>query len=165
MQGQCKPVRGEKQGMTGKKGALRGCWEEGVGEAGVQRGMRSDTKRGVGSQATWEGGQPQKGAHPILWKHLQKLTDLSANPGVYQTVPETSVQLCTPGWSRVPGEKMLSGKIPGSVLGKQRQTHNGDHHGGWMQGNPLPPGLCGHTSHQRESSMWPSNSCSHQASL
>ena len=30
---------------------------------------------------------------------------------------------------------------------------------------PLPPGLCGHTSHQRESSMWPSNSCSHQASL
>ena len=30
---------------------------------------------------------------------------------------------------------MLSGKIPGSVLGKQRQKHSRDSQGGWMQGN------------------------------
>ena len=68
--------------------------------------------------------KPQKGAHPILRNHLQKLTDLNASPGVHRTAPENSVQLCTPGWSRVPGEKMLSGKIPGSVLGKQRQRRS-----------------------------------------
>ena len=68
--------------------------------------------------------RPQKVAYPILRNHLQKLTDLNASPGVSQTLSETSVQLCMPGWSRVPAEKMLSGKIPGSVLGKQRQTNN-----------------------------------------
>ena len=41
-----------------------------------------------------------------------------------------------PGWSQVPGEKMLSEKTPGSVLGKQRQTHDRESQGGWTQGNP-----------------------------
>ena len=34
--------------------------------------------------------RPQRAAHPILRNHLQKLTDLSVNPGVHQTLPETS---------------------------------------------------------------------------
>ena len=83
---------------------------------------------------------PQKAAHPILRKNLQKLTDLSANPGVSQIAPEISVQLCMLGWSRVPGEKMLSGKTPGSELGQQRQTHIRESQGGWMQGNHCLPG-------------------------
>ena len=74
--------------------------------------------------------RPQKAAHPILRNHPQKLTDLSANPRMHQTVPEISVQLCMPGWSRVPGKNMLSGKTLGSVLGKQRQTHNRESQGG-----------------------------------
>ena len=89
--------------------------------------------------------RPQRAAHPILRNHLQKLTDLSVNPGVHQTLPETSVQLCTPGCSRVLGEKMLSGKIPGSELGN---TQNRESQGGSMSENPLPPRLCGHTSCQ-----------------
>ena len=102
----------------------------------VCRGRWGEAQRqGLASQATWKGGQPQKAEHAIFRNHLQELTDLSANPGVHQTAPETSVQLCTPGWSRVPGEKMLSGKIPGSVLGKQRQTHDRESQGGWTQGN------------------------------
>ena len=80
--------------------------------------------------------RPQRAAHPILRNHLQKLTDLSVNPGVHQTLPETSVQLCTPGWSRVLGEKMLSGKTLSSVLGKQRQTQDRESQEGWMQINP-----------------------------
>ena len=88
--------------------------------------------------------RPQKAAHPILRNHLQKRTDLSANPGVHQTAPETSVQLCMPGWSRVPGEKMLSGKIPGSELGKQRQTHDRESQRGWMRGTTASWGLWSH---------------------
>ena len=122
----------------------------------VCRGRWGEAQRqGLASQATWKGGQPQKAEHAIFRNHLQELTDLSANPGVHQTAPETSVQLCTPGWSRVPGEKMLSGKIPGSMLGKQRQTHGRESKGRLDARKLLPPGLCGHTSWQRESSMWP----------
>ena len=43
---------------------------------------------------------------------------------------------------------MLSGKRLGSELGKQRQRHDRAGQGGWMPGNPLPPLLWGHTSHQ-----------------
>ena len=73
--------------------------------------------------------RPQKVAYPILRNHLQKLTDLNASPGVHQTVSETFAQLCMPGWSRVLGEKMLSGKTLGSVLGKQRQTQDRESQG------------------------------------
>ena len=146
MQRQSQPARREKQGITGKRGAQRGCWEQGLVEAGVQRGTWGGTERDMASQTMWEGGQPQKAAHPILRNHLQKLTNLSANPDVNQKAPENCIQLCTPGWSRVPGEKMLSGKTPGSELGKQRQTHDRESQGGWMRGNQLPPGLCGHMS-------------------
>ena len=57
---------------------------------------------------------------------------------MHQTAPETFVQLCTPGWSRVPGEKMLNGTIPDSVLGKQRYTHDRESQEGWIQRNQLP---------------------------
>ena len=128
--------------------------------------------------------RPQKAVHPIFWNHFQKCTDLSASPGMCRTLPETSVQLCTPGWSKVPGEKMLSGTILGSMLGKKRQTHNRESQGGWMQVNHCLLGSVvispakGHTQgflmgRLREegqypfwggSSMWPTN-CSHQPSL
>ena len=151
--------QGRKAGDDREEGSIVGMLRRRGGGGGV-------TEREVlASQATWEGVSLRRQHHPILWNHLQKLTDLSANLGVHQTVPETSVQLCTPGWSRVPGEKMLSGKIPGSMLGEQRQTHNRESQRGWMRGNPLLPRLCGHMSCQSESSMWPSNSCSHHASL
>ena len=105
----------------------------------------------LASQATWEGGQASEGRTPHLRNHLQKLTDLNASPGVHRTAPENSVQLCMPGWSRLPGEKMLSGKILGSVLGKQRQTHNRESQGSWMWGSQQPLMICGHTSQQRAS--------------
>ena len=35
---------------------------------------------------------------------------------------------------------MLSGKTPGSELGKQRQTHDRESQGGWMRGNHCLPG-------------------------
>ena len=119
-----------------------------MGEAGVQRGTWGSTGKCWPAKPPEREVRPQKAAHPILRNHLQKLTDLSANPGMHQTVPEISVQLCMPGWSRVPGEKMLSGKTLGSELGKQRQTHNRESQQRWMRGNPLTPGLCGDTSHQ-----------------
>ena len=148
MEGQCKPVRGEKQGVMGKRGAQRGCREEGVDKVGVQRGTcRWHRERCWPTRPLEMEVRPQKAAHPI-WNYFQKLTDLSANPGMCRTALETSVQICMPGWSRVPAEKMLSGKTPGSELGKQRQTHNRDSQGSWMRGNPLTPGLCGDTSHQ-----------------
>ena len=118
----------------------------------MQRGIRGGTGRGTGQLGHLRGSQPQKAAHSILRNHLQERTDLSANPGVHQTVPETSVQLCTPGWSRVPGEKMLSGKIQGSVLGKQRQTHDRESQGGWTQGNHCLPGSVATHPAQGESS-------------
>ena len=42
----------KSKGVTGKTGAQRACGEEGVGDAGVQRGMRGGTERGSSSQAT-----------------------------------------------------------------------------------------------------------------
>ena len=173
MEGQCKPVRGEKQGVTVEEG--RKVWRK-----QVCRGGREAAQRLVlASKTTWEGGQTSEGSASHLWNHLQKLTDLSANPDMCRTAPETSVQICMPGWSRVPGEKTLSGKIPGSVLGKQRQTHNRDSQGGWMQGNHCFPGSVithpakghawgflmgclgeeGRCPFWREASMWPSKSC------
>ena len=135
MEGQCKPVRGEKQGVMWKRGAQRGCWEEGVDKVGVQRGIcRWHRERCWPTRPPEMEVRPQKAAHPI-WNYFQKLTDLSANPDMSRTAPESSFQLCMPGWSRVPAEKMLSEKIPGSELGKQRQTHNRDSQGGWMRGN------------------------------
>ena len=120
-----------------------------MGEAGVQRGPWGSTGKCWPARPPEKEVRPQKAEHPILRNHLQKLTDLNASPGVHRTAPENSVQLCTPGWSRVPGEKMLSGKIPGSVLGKQRQTHNRESQGGWMRRSQQPLMLCGHTAHQR----------------
>ena len=120
-----------------------------MGEAGVQRGTWGSTGKCWPARPPEREVRPQKAEHPILRNHLQKLTDLNASPGVHRTAPENSVQLCTPGWSRVPGEKMPSGKILGSMLGKQRQTHGRESQGGWMQGNPLTPMLCGHTSQRR----------------
>ena len=135
MEGQCCPVRGEKQGCEGGRGEHRGDSERKGWGRQVCRGRSGLTHREV-----LRGSQPQKAAHPILRNHLQKRTDLSANPGVHQTAPETSFLLCMPGWSRVPGEKMISGKTPGSELGKQRQTQDRESQGDWMKGNPLPPG-------------------------
>ena len=174
--------QGRKAGLWGGRGETEGMLK---GRSGGGRCAEGDV--GWHTERRWPARppetevRPQKGAHPILRNHLQKRTDLSANPGVHQTAPETSVQLCMPGWSRVPGEKMLSGKIPGSVLGKQRQTHNRESQGGWMRGSQQPLMLCGHTSHQRAHlglpgglpgggrmmpvqrwpSTWPLNSCSH----
>ena len=101
----------------------------------MQRGIRGGTERDTGQPGHPRWSQPHMAADLILRNHLQKLTDLSANPGVRRTLPETSVQLCMLGLSRVPGEKMLIGKTPGSVLGKQRQTHDRESQGGWTQGN------------------------------
>ena len=115
----------------------------------MQRGMWGSTGKCWPARPPESEVRPQKAEHPILRNHLQKLTDLNASPGVHRIAPENSVQLCMPGWSRLPGEKMLSGKIPGSVLGKQRQTHNRESQGGWMRRSQQPLMLCGHTSHQR----------------
>ena len=141
MEGQCRPVRGEKQGCEGEEGSTEGMLR---GRSGG--GMCAEGNMGWHTERRWPARlpetevRPQKGAHSILRNHLQKLTDLNANPGMHQTAPETSVQLCMPGWSRVPGEKMLSGKTPGSELGKQRQTHIRESQGGWMRGNHCLPG-------------------------
>ena len=165
--------------MQASQGRKAGLWrgKRGTGEhRGDARGRGGEGRcaegdRGWHTERHWPARppetevRPQKGVHPILRNHLQKLTDLNENPGVHQTAPETSVQLCTPGWSRVPGEKMLSGKTPGSELGEQRQTNDRESQGRLDARKPLPPGLCGHMSCQRESSMWPSNSCSHQVSI
>ena len=135
---------GEKsRAVRGEGGAQRGWWEEGVGEAGGQRGSM---ERDAGQQDYLRGSSGLRRQHTPSWNYFQKFTDLSANPGMHQTAPETSVQPCTPGWSRVPGEKMLSGKTLGSELGKQRQTHIRESQGGWIRGNQLPLGLCGHMS-------------------
>ena len=111
-----------------------------MGEPGVQRGTWGSTGKCWPARPPEREVRPQKAEHPILRNHLQKLTDLNASPGVSRTVPETSAQLCMPGWSRVPAEKMLSEKIPGSELGKQRQTHIRESQGGWMRGNHCLPG-------------------------
>lgn len=124
-----------------------------AGGGGCAEGWKSDTERDAGQQDHPRGSQPQKAAHPVLRNHLRKLTDLSASPGVSRTVSETSVQLCTPGWSRVPGEKMLSGKTPGSELGEQRQTHDKESQGGWRRGNHCFPGSVVTCPAQRESSL------------
>ena len=136
-------VRGE-EGCT--EGMLRG---RGGGRRCAEKDNGAHKKRSWPARPPKGEVRPEKAAHPILWNHFQKRTDLSASPGMCRILPETSVQLCMPGWSRVPGEKMLSGKTLGSVLGKQRQTHGRESQGGWMRGNPLPPGLYGHMSHQR----------------
>ena len=115
-----------------------------MGEAGVQRGMRGSTGKCWPARPPEREVRPQRAEHPILRNHLKKLTDLNASPGVHRTVPENSVQLCTPGWSTVPGEKMPSGKILGSVLGKQRQTHGRESQGGWMRGTTASWGLWSH---------------------
>ena len=98
----------------------------------MQREIRGGTQRDAGQPDHPRCSQPQKAADLILRNHLQKLTDLSANPGVRRTVSETCVRLCMPGWSRVPGEKMLSEKTLDSVLGKQRQTHDRESQEGWI---------------------------------
>ena len=135
---------GEKsRAVRGEGGAQRGWWEEGVGKAGGQRGSM---ERDAGQQDYLRGSSGLRRQHTPSWNYFQKFTDLSANPGMHQTAAETSVQLCMPGWSRVPWEKMLSGKTLGSELEKQRQTHIRESQGGWIRGNQLPPGLCGHMS-------------------
>ena len=141
MEGQCRPVRGEKQGCEGGRGEHRGDAErKGGGGRCAEGNVGWHTERCWPAKPPETEVRPQKGAHPILRNHLQKLTDLSANPGVHQTAPEISVQLCMIGWSRVPGEKMLSGKTPGSELGEQRETHDRKSQGGWMRGNHCLPG-------------------------
>ena len=49
-EGQCKPVRVEKQGGQQKRGTQRGYWEEGVEETGMQRAMWGSTEIGAGQQ-------------------------------------------------------------------------------------------------------------------
>ena len=106
----------------GERGAHTGSWGEGVGEAGLQRETQCSRERCGPARLPEREVRPQKAAYPILRNHFQNSTYLSASPGVRRTAPETSVRLCTPGWSRGLGERMISGKTPGSVLGKQRQT-------------------------------------------
>ena len=114
---------GEKWGVTGGEGNTEGMLRGGWGRQVCREGTW-----GWHRQRRWPARPPErgvrtlKGAHPILWNHFQKLTDLSASLGTSQTVSETFVRLCMPGWSGVPEEKMLSGKILGFVLWKQRQT-------------------------------------------
>ena len=60
--------RGRKAGGDGEEGHTEGCWEEGVEEAGVQRGMRGGTERGRSSQATWEEDQASEGSRPHTLK-------------------------------------------------------------------------------------------------
>ena len=66
-----------------------------------------------------------------------------------RTAPETSVQLCMPGWSRVPAEKMLSGKTPGSVLGKQRHTTEKVRDAGCKETHCLPCAVFARSAKQR----------------
>ena len=47
---------------------------------------------------------------------------------------------------------MLSGTIPDSVLGKQRQTHDRESQGGWIQRNQLPTIL--HPAKQHIRDFW-----------
>ena len=181
--GQYRPVRREA-GCDGERGAQRGCWEEGWEKRGCREGIwGSHRERLWPARPPERGVRTLKGAHPILWNHFQKLTDLSASPGMSQTVSETFVRLCRPGWSGVPGEKMLSGKILGFVLWKQ--TNNTDsQETGCEETHHLPCSLVvcpakGHIQCFLEgclgeegwcpfwsgSSTWPSSSCSHQPSL
>lgn len=112
---------------------------EGEKEGGEEGG--ADRRWGWASGGNRERCQPTRPsdkevkqvAYPILWNCFQKLTDLNANPGGHQTVPEISLQFCTPGWSRVPGEKTIGGKILGSVLGKQRKTNDRESQWDWMK--------------------------------
>ena len=72
MEGQCKAVRGEKQSMwDGKRGAERGCWEEGVGEAGVQRRTMGCIERGAGQQ------NHLRGRSGLRRQHIPSLKSLS----------------------------------------------------------------------------------------
>ena len=109
--------QGRKAGGEGEEWSTEGMLRGRGGGGGCAEGDMRVTEREV--LASEREVRPQKAAHPI-WNYFYKLTDLSANPDMRRTAPETSVQLCMPGWSRVPAEKMLSGKTLGSELGKQR---------------------------------------------
>ena len=110
--------QGRKAGGQGEEGSTEGMLRGRRGGGRCEGDMRRHREKDWPARPPEREVSPQKAAHPILRKNLQKLTDLSANPGASQIAPETSVQLCMPGWSRVPAEKMLSGKTLGSVLGK-----------------------------------------------
>ena len=119
--------------MRGKERNTEGMLKErGRGGRSVERDKEAHGEKGWPERPPEREVRPQKAAHPIFKNHFQKCIDLSASPDMCRTLPETSVQLCTPGWSRVPGEKTLSGTILGSTLGKKRQTHNRESQGGWM---------------------------------
>ena len=155
--------QGRKAGGDGKEESIEGMLRERDGGGRCAEGDMQVTER------CWPTGppemevRPQKAAHPI-WNYFQKLTDLSANPDMRRTAPESSFQLCMSGWSRVPAEKMLSEKIPGSELGKQRQTHKRDSQWGWMRGNHCLLGSVV-TRPAKGNPLCDPHSCSHQASL
>ena len=130
---------GRRAGGDGEEGSTEGMLRGRHGGGRCEGDVGRHRERDWPARPPESEVSPQKAAHPILRKNLQKLTDLSANPGVSQTAPEISVQLCMLGWSRVPGEKMLSGKTQGSELGQQRQAHDRESQGGWMQGNHCLP--------------------------
>ena len=131
---------GRKAGDDGEEGSTEGMLKGRCGGGRCEGDVGRHRERDWPARSPEREISPQKAAHPILRKNLQKLTDLSANPGVSQTAPEISVQLCMLEWSRVPREKMLSGKTPGSELGEQRQIHIRESQGGWTRGNHHLPG-------------------------
>ena len=57
---------GRKAGDDREEGSTEGMLREGVGEAGVQRGMWGSTERGAGQPDHLRWSQAQKGAHRIL---------------------------------------------------------------------------------------------------
>lgn len=80
-------------------------------------GLSPGASRGAGQQSQWPTGlQPEGTAAASFWNRFQKHTDLNVSPGVHQTAPGTSPQLCVTGWSRVPGGRRTSGRRRDSAL-------------------------------------------------
>ena len=81
-----------KAGLWGGKGEHRGDAER----KGWGRQVGS-MERDAGQQDYLRGRLGLRRQHTPSWNYFQKFTDLSANPGMHQTAPETSLQLCMPG--------------------------------------------------------------------
>ena len=166
MEGQCRPVRGEKQGCEGGRGEHRGDAERKGWGRQVCRGRRGLTHREVlASQATWEGGQASEGRTP----HPSKSSPETYRPECKSWyASNSSWNFCSALYARmVQSPRREDAKWENTRLrAGEAETDTHQRKSGRLDARkPLPPGLWGHTSYQRESSMWPSNSCSHHTSL
>ena len=186
MERQCKAVRGEKQSMwDGKRGAERGCWEEGVGEAGVQRRTMGCIERGAGQQ------NHLRGRSGLRRQHIPSLKSLSET---YRPeckswhVSNTSWNLCSALYARMvqsprredakwENTGLRAGEADRHTTEKVRETGCEETHCllGFMVTCPAKGHTCGflvgclgeEVQHPfwRGFSMWSLNSCSHQPSL